>query len=122
MCDYYTDIAGIAQLQSCISNRTGMWAAVVKNMRACSKLNVQFMQVIAVIHRLQSISAQIGVFITTMGSLLWTINIGALQHQLLHSASCYFCVTAIMGTLREVFSSRNMGQRLNLGYTLLGES
>lgn len=75
------------------------------------------MQVTAVIHRLQSISAQIGVFITTMGSLLWTIHTNAetLQHQLLHSASWYVCVIAITGTLREVVSTRNMGQRLNLG-------
>ena len=89
MCDYYTDMAGIAQLQSCISKRTGMWATVVINMRACSKLNVQFLQVTAVIHRLQSISAQIGVFITTVGSLLWTIHINTetLLHQLLHSLS-----------------------------------
>jgi hypothetical protein len=124
MYDYYTDIAGIAQLQGCISKRTGMWATVVINMRACSKLNVQFRHFTAVIHRLQLISAQTGVFITTMGSLLWTIhvNIETLRYQLLHSASWYFCVTAIIGTLPEVVSTRKYGAGLNLRYTLLRES
>lgn len=81
-------------------------------MRACSTLNVQFIHFTAVIHRLQSISAQTGVFITTMGPLLWSIQVNTetLLYQLLHFAGWHFCVSRVTGRLREGVSTRNVGQ------------
>lgn len=125
MYDSYTDIASIAQLQSCMRKRKGMWTTVVINMRVFSKLKVQFMQFRAAIHRLQSISAQTGVFITTMGTTMWKIhfNIETLQYQLLHALwqlkfLCHCCY-------RRAARSRQLskcGAGLNLCCTLLRES